>query len=350
MPTEAGPLALPYGGVSQGRAEIDFGTGYSLNLGSADRVYDDVHPWDYAQWRQTVDLTSVDVITFKLGLQGAAPVDRPSNLVALAHCDGFGTTEWDLDYAREGGTLTGTTVGSPTRAAGKFNEAFILNAVEAVTWSGADIIDAAIDTGTIAFWWRPDYTGAPGARQYLISTSESSASQNNGVRVYHDTGPVLGWDIYDSAGLSICSATRSFSPTSGSWYHVLMEWDTTPSTGQGSVIYVNGSIQGSLAAGTGTRTDTAAYMAVGRWLTSSNSNTFGIDEIHVYDELLYQEQFDPPDGALPEPWWFFRVVAGGTTVYEDRIYQSTDVEYTTRAINVSAFTGSTDLDFRLIAA
>ena len=350
MPTEAGPLALPFGGVSQGRAELDFGSGYSLNLGSASRVYDDVHPWDYAQWRQSVDLTSIDAITFKLRLQGAAPVDRPSDLVALAHCDGLGTTEWDLDYAREGGTLTGSIVGAPAVSTGKFNQAFVFNGVEAVTWSGSDLVDTATDIFTLALWWRPDYTGAPGARQYIWSMSESSSSQNNGVRLYHDAGPVLGWDIYDSGGISICSATRSMSPTSGTWYHLELVSDTTPGSGVGSEIYLDGAIQGSGAAGTGTRTGTAQYAAAGRWLSTSNSNTFAIDEIQLYDTIQHMAPFDPPDGALPEPWWYFRVMAGSSTVYEDKIYQTTDVDYMTRAINVSGFSGSTNLDFRLVAA
>lgn len=355
MPIDAGPLALPHGGVIQGRAQTGIGTGYSLNLGSVDLLYDDVHPWDEAEFSQTVNLTNVDVITFRLRLKGAAAIVRPSDLIALCHCDGLagtaavGGTVWDLDYARDGGTLTGATVGSPALAAGKFGPAFIFNAAEAVTWSGANLVDAAVDTGTLSLWWRPDYTGAPGARQYLASISASGASQNNGVRVYHDAGPVLGWEVYDSSGVAITTATRSFSPTSGTWYHVEVPWDTTVGTGWGSALFVDGSKQGADVAGTGTRTGTAQRLAAGRWLTTSNANAFGIDEIQVYDTAQHTADFDAPDGALPEPYWLFRVVAGGGVFYEDRIVQGVDTEYATRSVNVSSVTGSKALDFKLIA-
>lgn len=354
MPGDAGPIVLPHGGTSQGRAQVDFGDDYSLNIGSPDLAYDDVHPWDQAQYRQTVNLTSVDVITFKLRMKGAGAIARPADLIALGHCDGlaalYGGTSFDIDYAREGGSLTGAVVGSPALATGKFGQGFTLNAVEAVTWTGADIVDEAVDTGTLSFWWRPDYAGAPGATQYIASISASDASQNNGVRVYHAAGPVLGWDVYDSSGVSIVSATRSFSPASGTWYHIEVPWDTTTGSGWGSALFVDGVKQGADVAGTGTRTGTAQRMAAGRWLSTSNSNTFGIDEIQVYDAVQHTDDFDAPDGALPEPFWLFRVAAAGSVVYEEKIEATTDETYETRAVNVSSVTGSVSLDFRLIAA
>jgi hypothetical protein len=353
VPVDAGPLALPHGGVIQGRAATGIGAGYSLNLGSVDLLYDDVHPWDEVKWLQTVDLTNVDVITFRLRIKGAAAIARPSDLIALGHCDGhagtYGGTIWDLDYAKNGGSLTGATVGSPSLAAGKFGPAFIFNAAEAITWSGADLVDTAIDTGTLSFWWRPDYTGAPGARQYLASISASSASAVNGVRVYHDAGPVLGWEVYDSSGVAITTATRSFSPTSGTWYHVEVPWNTTVATGWGSALFVDGSKQGADVAGTGTRTGTAQRLAAGRWLTTSNANVFGIDEIQVYDTVQHVADFDAPDGALPEGYWLFRAGVSGGIAYEDRIYPGADVEYATRSINVFTSTGSVPLNFKLIA-
>jgi hypothetical protein len=351
MPTDAGPIALPSGGVSQGRADTGFGSAYSLNLGSFDKVYDHVRSHDYASWSQTIDVTNVDVVTFRIAMSGASPVARPVELVALGHWDNWlwKSDSWALAYARDGGDLTGTTIGVPNIQPGKFDDCLSFNAAEAVTFGGADLIDAMINTGTVSLWWKPTYTGAPAANQYIFSSSKSDSDRSDELLLYHDTGQNLVWTIYDSSGVQILTGSRALAQVNGQWYHLELGYDVTVATGFGSMLFVDGAKQGATVAGTGVRGGVSEYLAFGRWQTTTNANSFDVDEFQAYDAVQHTTDFDVPTSPLPELFWAFQVLVGGSVFYEDPIYESTDVEYVSRAINVSSLSGSQSFDLRLVA-
>ena len=354
MPSEGGPLILPHGGVHQGRAQVAFGSGYSLNLGSFVGLSDNVAPQGYEEVFQNVDLTGIDVLQFTLGFRGAAAPDplRPSSLIALGHFDGppiYTVGAWDLAFVRDGGSVTGSAIGSPAIAPGKFGAAVVFNAAEAITWSGAGIVDAMVDKGTASMWWRPDYVGSPAADQFIWSMSNSDSSAANGARIYHDNGGLLFWDVYDSSGVQITGGSRTFSHASGTWYNLAIAWDTTPGTGWGSALFFDGARLGAQVAGTGTRTGDAQYMALGRWQTTTNANNFGVDELRIDDVDLWDDDFERPDAALPESDWVFVVEVSGGPVYYEKISPGDDTVYGTRSINVSANTGMNNVAFKLIA-
>ena len=354
MPSEGGPLILPHGGVHQGRAQVAFGSGYSLNFGSFVGLSDHVAPQSSEELYENVDLTGVDVLQFALGHRGATAPDplRPTSLVALGHFDGpptYTVGAWDLAFVRDGGSVTGSAIGSPAISSGKFGAAVVFNAAEAITWGGAGIVDAMVDKGTASVWWRPDYSGAPAADQFIWSMSNSDSSVANGARIYHDNGGLLFWDVYDSSGVQITGGSRTFSHVSGTWYHLGIAWDTTPGTGWGSAVFFDGNRLGAQVAGTGTRTGAAQYMALGRWQTTTNANNFGVDELRADDVDLWDDDFERPDSALPEADWVFRVEVGGSVAYEDKISPGSAKDYPVRSVNVESFTGSHNVAFKLIA-
>ena len=108
---ESGPILLPYGGVSQSRADTGFGVDYSFTLGAYVEKTDDVDVGDYAEIAQSVDCTGVDLITFKLG--GAGVSDGSWKLTVLVGSHTFidetmtGSTEFD--YVRRVLNVTNLT-------------------------------------------------------------------------------------------------------------------------------------------------------------------------------------------------------------------------------------------------
>lgn len=356
MPTDGGPLILPHGGIFKGRADTGFGTGYSFNLGSFQGVYDDVAPHDYAEAAQVVDLTNVDVITFRLGLRGAAAGARPSNLVALGHFDGsptFTAGDWDLAYCRDGGSVTGTAVGSPVIfGTGKFGPCVVFNAAEYIYWSGANIVDSIADKFTIELWIRPDYSGTPSAHQYFYALSNSSSSVNNLVTLAHmASGPYVGnlrALVYSSMGSGIVDINAgSFSPTSGNWYHTSFNVNTDDGA---SRLFLDGGQHDATDTSTGTRTAAMEYMVLAdNGFGGGSVNAFAADELQVYDAVQRTADFDVPEAALPENYWLFRVLIGSSLVHEEKIYPLADTEFPQRAINVAPFTGSQTVRLRLVA-
>jgi len=249
--------------------------------------------------------------------------------------------------------VTGTAVGSPAIfSTGKFGPCVVFNAAEYIYWSGANIVDAVSDKFTIEMWIRPDYSGTPSTHQYFYALSNSSGGANNLVTLAHmASGPYAGKLralVYSSAGATIADINAAWSPTSGTWYHTSLNPDVDSGA---SRLFLDGGQHGSTDTNTGTRTAAMEHMAVGdNGFGSGIVNAFAADELHAYDAVQRTADFEPPEAALPEDYWLFRVLVGSSLIHEEKIYSSADTEFPQRAVNVAPFTGSQTVRLRLVAA
>lgn len=67
MPTtDPGTICFPYGGIHQSRVDGDHGTDEAFVFGHPDTPSVDVDVADYAELETSVDLTTVDIISFYL--------------------------------------------------------------------------------------------------------------------------------------------------------------------------------------------------------------------------------------------------------------------------------------------
>lgn len=243
------------------------------------------------------DPTKVDPLVtsdIELGDQ-IYPAKYPSDLIALAQYNDAITPSFNLDYVRDGGALTGAATGSAAivTADPKFGRGnlALVGGVANVTYGGANVIDAAVQTGCVECWVNTNYDTSPSATQYFVVQSQASGNNTNLVSVYHTAGGLLGLAVYSSLAAQIVNITGSWSPTSGVWTHLSGNWDVTAGA---SRLFAGGTQIGATSAVTGTRSGSSQWLATGRTTTTSPVSAFNIDEIAIYDAVQRTGTFTPP--------------------------------------------------------
>jgi len=342
---DAGPLLFPHGGVHSGRAQTGFGTAYSFTLGSFLERMDNVDVGDYADLTQDVDLTSIDIIGFRLGLRGVEN-GFPSDMLALWQYNDFAGQSFAPDYVRDGGQPTITTYGSPAIVApgvsGFGAGALELNGPDGLLYEGLDLSGIG-NIATISFRVKPGYSGTPATGQTLFVAVESIVSLNNAVQIVHDdvTGKIFA-EAKDSGGSTAVQLETPFNPDGTSWYHVEFGFDVTNK----SYLFVGGALGDSDAA-SASRGDTLSKVAMGTLL--SINHDIVLDELHIYNTVQHELAFTPPTYELGTPNWRFRVFAGANELYRVEFGDETDADFIERAVNVSTLTGTQTIKFRLEA-
>jgi hypothetical protein len=221
----------------------------------------------------------------------------PTNLLALAHYDSLhgSTYDFDLDYARDGGTITATLNGSQALEPGKFINALTFPGTAGwhyVYYSGAGIVDGFVQTGTISLWVRPGHSGTPTDRKNFFGMGTSDGSDNNKIEIYHHTDGNLYWNVHDSTGTQQVSITAAWNPTAATWYHFELTVDATAGATRA---FVDGTQFSATDTSTFTRSGTTAYMTIGDQVNGSPplNNDFGVDELQVYDTVVHTADFTP---------------------------------------------------------
>lgn len=220
----------------------------------------------------------------------------PGSLIVAAHWN----TAIDLDYVRDGASVApSATYGTPTVVAGgKFNGGLELGNPanpDGAEWNGAGLVDAMVQAGCVSLWLKPGYTGAPGAQQNIFFTNTPTSFVNR-VSIWHTSSGMLQAYINNSAGSLIAGLSSAWSPTSGQWYHIELNFDVTAGA---SRLFVDGTQLGATSAGTGTRSSTATRMIVGGTNTAPGANSnFVADELLVFDAVRHTATFTPATEEL----------------------------------------------------
>lgn len=246
-------------------------------------------------------------------LGSGASLSYPSDLIILAHFNDT-TPSFDLDYARDSGSLTGTTSGSPAIVSGgKFNNCLELGpAHEHVLYSGPNLIDAMVLTGCVSFWIRPGYSGAPSVNQIFYASSNASGNSNNLVQFWHKSDGLLRFLVSNSIGATIVDISAVWTPIAGTWYHIEGNLNVDVAGSPASRLFLNGSQHGSTDNSSGARTGASQYLVVGDTAVGTgNNNNFRIDEVQAYDTVQHTANFTPPTSEI--------VLTGGGNVEVDNV-------------------------------
>jgi hypothetical protein len=222
------------------------------------------------------------------------PLPYGDDVVLVGHMN---KTTPDLTYLRDGGSLTGTPSGSPAMTAVNFK--FGPRALEIsggshehVDYSGAGLIDGLVDTGCVSLWYRPGYTGSPAATQHILATGASTSDDSDGLKLFHSSGGTLTASVRSYTGAAIANVTWAFSPTSGTYYHIELDWDTLDGATR---LFVDGDQKSTTQTDTGTRGATAQALRLGESISASTLiNTFTVDELIMYDQVQHVADFDVP--------------------------------------------------------
>lgn len=127
------------------------------------------------------------------------------------------------------------------------------------SYSGTDLTDDMIQTGTVRILVQPQYSGTPGIEQVFIKVRNTG--NQNAVIISHRTSGQLRVQITDSSGSNIHNANFGvFSPTSGTNYELEADFDVTAGVIR---LFVDGVQLGSTATSTGTRSSTQNQILFG---------------------------------------------------------------------------------------
>lgn len=113
-----------------------------------------------------------------------------------------------------------------------------------------------VNIGTLAFRFKPNYSGAPAVAQYLVASAAANGSLTNYFALRHVNGTAhLFVEVYSSGGVGIGTLTNldigAFSPTAGTTYDFVFQLDVTNGA---TKLFINGVQLGTTNASTGTRT------------------------------------------------------------------------------------------------
>lgn len=205
----------------------------------------------------------------------------PATLAAYAAWDSF----LNVNYGTGGLTVTA------------FNGAAVAASVLNLTGSTNKYAQLPVDyvignIGTIAFVYKPNYTGVPGANQIMYG----NAGTNNYFALLHgqSTGH-LKLTVSNSTGTAIINGFDFglWSPVSGTSYTFVLQLDITNGA---TKLFINGSQFGATVNTTGVRTaSTAAYVGTDGVPADGNAN-FSISSLAIYTSVVGPSSVTPlPD-------------------------------------------------------
>jgi len=151
---------------------------------------------------------------------------------------------WKLDEssgnaADSVGSNTLTNNNSTAYATGKINNGIDFEnsssqylSISDGTQTGLDIVGNL----SISFWWKPE---SHVAFTWLVAKYVLSGNQRS-YGVYYDTGNTLNF-AFSNNGTATSGAGYSFTPVDGTWYHIVVTYNTSGT----QTIYVNGSVLGT---------------------------------------------------------------------------------------------------------
>jgi len=167
-------------------------------------------------------------------------------------------------------------------ASGKFNSSVNFDGTDDyVQIPDNDKLDA-LSTGSVAFWYKPNYSGSPLTPSSFFSKGSTNASLAT-YGAYHYTNGVVAFHLNTSSGISLAT----WNPTAGNWYHMFFSWD-----GLNVKWYLNGQLYAN-AATTNPSGSSALPFYIGAYNFNTSSLQYGnagFDDFRIYNYALGADQ------------------------------------------------------------
>ncbi|MBI2610308.1 LamG domain-containing protein [Candidatus Giovannonibacteria bacterium] len=240
-------------------------------------------------WKLKILVAALFFFLWQSNARAATILRPPLNVGLVGYWDMETGVNTNKTYDRSGNNNTGTLTGMNTAIAWVDGPT---GRGQALSFDGTDdyvrIADNAsldnLTTGTISFWWRPDYSGAPGVYKGLISKSSSAVSTAL-YGGYHYTDGKLYFHLNNLA-----TDMGSFSPIANTWYHMVFSWDGTNVRRftDGALITTTANSNGSGASDFGLYIGGYSYDSEAFIQVASGS----IDDVRIYNRVLSEREVE----------------------------------------------------------
>ena len=147
-----------------------------------------------------------------------------------------------------------------------------------------DNIVGMIQTGTIDFMFKSNYTGSPTTNISFIDI-KNAADNNNRIVITHETGGNMYFRIYDQTGVEIVNINFAWVADS-SWHNIEFNFDLNVGATRA---FIDGTQYGPTDNSTGTRINVVGFIAIGS-ITTNISDMF-IDELAFFSAVQHIANF-----------------------------------------------------------
>ena len=147
---------------------------------------------------------------------------------------------------------------------------------------------AITNTGTIDFWFKPNFSDRPDYIQYLFDwANQNSASERIAVRIV-PMGASSNIEAFVYGGTARGTVlTKTFSPVAGQWYHFRLAWeDSDGSQLNKKYAYLDGSAFTNNGTAVGARASNAGMIRLGNSWQYNAGFDGAIDEFAVFDNAV----------------------------------------------------------------
>jgi hypothetical protein len=214
-------------------------------------------------------------------------------------------TSLDAVYSNGGKTGVGMGNTAPASAvdAGALSGSSIQfaanNNLKPVVWTGRSNTHA-VGTFSVLLRYRPNYTGTPGSDRPLFALN-SGAGRSTAIELKHSvTTGNLTVLIRNELGTAVVNSVSAgaWSPTSGTWYDIVLTWNNTTTANQVKV-YVDAVQIGAGITATGVYGATFTNKHFAEIMVGCGANGLGFFNAERIDELvIWDTVIDPTNVTL----------------------------------------------------
>ena len=150
-------------------------------------------------------------------------------------------------------------------------------------------------SGCIAFWMKPNYSGKPEKFKHMFSISADMDVHNhtNYLSMHHGSFQgAIGVIVRDKAGAEPVELNGGvWEPEAGTWYHIELDWDIDKGETR---LFLDGNQRGETVTVRAVRSDAITILNVGKELPDTFAPDFSLQDFHVYAKPQHTSDFDPP--------------------------------------------------------
>jgi hypothetical protein len=154
-----------------------------------------------------------------------------------------------------------------------------------------DNVAGMLQTGTIDFFFKLNYTGAPSTNVGLIDIRDA-ADNNNRIVIYHGTDGRMHYNIFDQTGALIVDINFAWAADTA-WHNTELCFDINAGA---SRAFVDGTQYGTTNTGTGTRVNVTDGVYVGS--VSTNVSNQYMDDVAFFSTVWHTTNYAVRTAAL----------------------------------------------------
>lgn len=154
-----------------------------------------------------------------------------------------------------------------------------------------DNISSMIQTGTINFFIKFNYTGSPVTNIGLIDI-KNPADNNNRIVITHETDGRMYFKIYNQIGVEIVNINFSWAADTN-WHNIELDFDLNSGATRS---FIDGTQYGATSTATGSRINVTGSISIGS--ISTNISNQWMDDIAFFSSVKHTLSFTPRTIAL----------------------------------------------------